>query len=77
MISFPYPKSLTANPFVNQGAALFVTDAESARGLGIPESRWVYPLGGAGADEPADPRTRVGLPPRAARSTRPSAMCRP
>ena len=47
MISFPYPKSLTANPFVNQGAALFVTDAESARGLGIPESRWVYPLGGA------------------------------
>ena len=63
MISFPYPKSLTANPFVNQGAALFVTDTESARGLGIPESRWVYPLGGAGADEPADPRTR-GVPPR-------------
>ncbi len=59
MISFPYPKSLTANPFVNQGAALFVTDTESARGLGIPESRWAYPLGGAGADEPADPRTRV------------------
>ena len=59
MISYPYPKSLTANPFVNQGAALLVTDTETARSLGVPEDRWVYPLGGAGADEPADARTRV------------------
>ena len=28
-------------------------------GRGHPEDRWVYPLGGAGADEPTDPRTRV------------------
>jgi hypothetical protein len=59
MVSFPYPKSLTANPFVNQGAALLMTDADTARALGIPEDRWVHPLGGAGADEPSDPRTRV------------------
>ena len=59
MITFPYPKSLTANPFVNQGAALLVTDADTARALGIPETRWVHPLGGAGADEPTDPRVRV------------------
>jgi acetyl-CoA C-acetyltransferase len=59
MISFPYPKSLTANPFVNQGAALLVTDAETARALGIPEDRWVHPIGGAGADEPTDPRARA------------------
>lgn len=59
MISFPYTKSLTANPFVNQGAALLVTDDETARALGIPEERWVHPLGGAGADEPTDPRARI------------------
>ena len=44
---------------MNQGAALLVTDAETARPLGIPEDRWVHPLGGAGADEPTDPRTRA------------------
>ncbi len=59
MVSFPYTKSMTANPFVNQGAALLVTDTGTARSMGVPEARWVYPLGGAGADEPADPRTRV------------------
>lgn len=59
MISFPYPKSLTANPFVNQGAALLVIDVETARAVGIPEDRWVHPLGGAGADEPTDPRARA------------------
>jgi acetyl-CoA C-acetyltransferase len=59
MISYPYPKTLTANPFVNQGAALLVTDTATARALGVAEDRWVYPLCGAGADEPADPRRRV------------------
>ena len=59
MISYPYPKMLTANPFVNQGAALLVTDTDTARSLGVPEDRWVFPLGGAGADEPTDPRTRT------------------
>ncbi|HEY3671033.1 MAG TPA: acetyl-CoA acetyltransferase [Acidimicrobiia bacterium] len=59
MISFPYPKSLVANPYVNQGAALLVTDAETARAAGIPEDRWVHPIGGAGSDEPTDPRARV------------------
>ena len=46
MVSFPYPKSLTANPFVNQGAALLVTDADTARAarhprgsLGAPDRR--------------------------------------
>jgi acetyl-CoA C-acetyltransferase len=58
MVSFPYPKSLVANPFVNQGAALLVTDADTARSLGVPQERWVHPIGGAGADEPTDPRAR-------------------
>ena len=59
MVSFPYPKSLVANPYVNQGAALLLTDTDTARELGIPEARWVHVLGGAGADEPTDPRARV------------------
>jgi acetyl-CoA C-acetyltransferase len=59
MISYPYPKALTANPFVNQAAALLVTDTDTARALGVAEDRWVYPLGGGGADEPADARARV------------------
>jgi len=58
MVAYPYTKHLVANPFVNQGAALLVTDTETARAHGIPEDRWVYPWGGAGADEPADPRAR-------------------
>jgi len=58
MVSYPYTKHLVANPFVNQGAALLVTDTETARAHGIPEDRWVYPWGGAGADEPIDPRAR-------------------
>ena len=72
MISFPYPKSLTANPFVNQGAALLVTDTDTARAVGVPEDRWVYPLGGAGADEPDRPPRPRRVPPRArARRHRP------
>jgi acetyl-CoA acetyltransferase len=39
MVSYPYPKALTANPFVNQGAALLLTD--TARALGVAEERWV------------------------------------
>ena len=58
MVAHPYTKHLVANPFVNQGAALLVTDTETARAHGIPEDQWVYPWGGAGADEPTDPRAR-------------------
>jgi acetyl-CoA C-acetyltransferase len=58
MVTYPYPKSFVANPFVNQGAALLVTDVDTARELGIPERAWVHPLGGAGADETTDPRAR-------------------
>jgi acetyl-CoA C-acetyltransferase len=59
MVSFPYSKLLSANPYVNQGAALLLTDEATARATGIPEERWVHPLGSAGADEPTDPRARI------------------
>jgi acetyl-CoA acetyltransferase len=58
-VVFPYPKLLTANPYVNQGAAVLVADDDTARSLGVAEDRWVHVVGSAGADEPADPRARV------------------
>jgi acetyl-CoA C-acetyltransferase len=57
-VCFPFTKRMTANPFVNQGAALLVTDTETARRLGVPDDRWVYPWGSAGADEPAEVLSR-------------------
>src|SRR5262249_50377193 len=52
LVAFPFTKRMTANPFVNQGAALVMTDTTIARRMGVPEKRWVYPWGSAGADEP-------------------------
>ena len=33
---------------VNLAASCILTSTEYARHLGIPESKWIYPLGGAG-----------------------------
>ena len=59
MVVFPYSKLLSANPFVNQGAAILVADDDTARSLRVHEDRWVHVIGAAGADEPADSRARV------------------
>jgi acetyl-CoA C-acetyltransferase len=48
-VSSVYPKLMNSNPSVDQGAALFVTSAGTARRLGIPESHWVYPHAGTEA----------------------------
>ena len=60
-VCFPFTKRMTANPFVNQGAALLVTDTETARRLRVPEAQWVYPWGSAGADEPAEVLSRTSF----------------
>lgn len=54
MIAFPYPKLMCALPGVDQSAALIATSAARARHLGVPEDQWVYPWGGAGADDTAE-----------------------
>jgi hypothetical protein len=36
---------------VNLAATCILTSTEYAKELGIPEDRWVYPLGGAGTDD--------------------------
>jgi acetyl-CoA C-acetyltransferase len=47
IIGYPYTKSMNANINVDQSAALIMTTEEYARSIGIPESTWVYPLGGS------------------------------
>lgn len=41
---------------VNLAAACVLTNTEVAKQLGIPESQWVYPLGGAGTADSSDCR---------------------
>lgn len=54
MIAWPYPKLMTANPLVNQGAAVLLTSLAVARAAGIPEHRLIPVRGGAAANEPRD-----------------------
>ena len=45
MIAFPYTKLMNAIIDVDQAAAVLMTSVGTARALGIPPSRWVYPWG--------------------------------
>ncbi len=36
---------------VNLAATCLLTSTEYAKELGIPEERWIYPLGGAGTSD--------------------------
>jgi acetyl-CoA C-acetyltransferase len=58
LIAWPYPKLMTANPIVNQGAAIILTSAGYARRAGISPERMIHILGGAAAQEPQDYLTR-------------------
>ncbi|KAB8271671.1 hypothetical protein BDV30DRAFT_227998 [Aspergillus minisclerotigenes] len=51
MICLPYPLLMNAFNSVNLAAACIVTTAEYAAELGVPRSKWIYPLGGAGATD--------------------------
>lgn len=57
-IAWPYTKLMVANPMVNMGAALILTSVARAHAAGIPETRFIYPLGGAAAEDPRDYLTR-------------------
>ncbi|OWP00589.1 hypothetical protein B2J93_6026 [Marssonina coronariae] len=49
MICFPYPLLMNAFNNINLAGSCLLTSTEYARDLGIRESKWVYPLGGAGS----------------------------
>lgn len=50
------PDTLLMNAFntVNLAGACLLTSVEYAQEIGIPESRWIYPLGGAGTRDCSD-----------------------
>ena len=54
MICWPYPKLMTANPIVNQAAAVIIMSERKAHELGIPAGRMIYLHGGASAEESED-----------------------
>jgi acetyl-CoA C-acetyltransferase len=46
-VGYPYTKYMNANVNVDQSCAIIMTTEDGARSLGIPEDKWVYPVGGA------------------------------
>jgi len=46
-VVYPYTKLMNAFPMVNQSASVVLTTVHQARLCGIPEDKWVFPLGGA------------------------------
>ncbi len=51
MIGLPYPKLMNSNNQVDMGAAIIMCSVESARRLGVPEDRWVFPHAGTDCHE--------------------------
>jgi hypothetical protein len=49
---------------INLAAAVLVTSTDVARRLGIVESRWIYPLGGAGTQDASYCKPAQHLPIR-------------
>src|SRR3984893_313435 len=54
LIAWPYTKLMVANPTVNMGGAILMTNLAKARAAGIAEDRMVHLWGGASAEEPRD-----------------------
>jgi acetyl-CoA C-acetyltransferase len=54
LVSFPYTKLMVANMSVNQGAAAIITSLATAQEFCIEETRLIYVLRGAAAQEPDD-----------------------
>jgi acetyl-CoA C-acetyltransferase len=54
LIAWPYTKLMVANPTVNIGGALLMTNLAKACHAGIAEHKLIHVLGGASAEEPRD-----------------------
>jgi hypothetical protein len=44
---------------INLAGACILTSVDFARELGVPEEKWIYPLGGAGATDSDDCKTHL------------------
>ncbi|WP_280503345.1 thiolase C-terminal domain-containing protein [Nocardia farcinica] len=51
MVTSPYRKLMVANLTVDQGAGLILCSAAAADAAGVPRDKWVFPHGGATANE--------------------------
>ena len=51
MICSPYPLLMNAFNTINLAGAVVVTSTDVAREMGVPEGKWIYPLGGAGSSD--------------------------
>lgn len=49
MISFPYTKFMCSIMEVDQAAAIFLTDVQTAKDLGVPQEKWIYLMGSGDA----------------------------
>ncbi|KAJ4343227.1 hypothetical protein N0V87_000449 [Didymella glomerata] len=54
MICTPYPLLMNAFNTVNLAGAVILTSVSHAKHLGIAESQWIYPLGGAGTSDASE-----------------------
>jgi acetyl-CoA C-acetyltransferase len=50
-IGFPYTRLMNANAFIDQGAAIILTNVARAKQLGIPREKWVFLHGCADAHD--------------------------
>lgn len=57
------PLLMNAFNSVNLAAACILTSTRYARELGVPDSRWIYPLGGAGTQDADNCETRCSYLP--------------
>jgi acetyl-CoA C-acetyltransferase len=60
-IGFPYPRLMNANAFIDQAAALLMTNVSTARELGISRDKWVFLHGCADAHDHWYVSERVNL----------------
>ncbi|KAK6535646.1 hypothetical protein TWF694_002101 [Orbilia ellipsospora] len=51
MICFPYTLLMNAFNTVNLACAVIITSTDFAKEIGVPQSKWIYPLGGAGTQD--------------------------
>jgi acetyl-CoA C-acetyltransferase len=61
MISFPYTKLMCSIMDVDQAAAVFMTNEETAAELGVPREKWVYLLGAGDASDIWHPTERLNF----------------
>ncbi|KAL2042489.1 hypothetical protein N7G274_004982 [Stereocaulon virgatum] len=64
MICFPYPLLMNAFNNINLAGSCILTSTEYAKELGVPERKWIYPLGGAGTQDSGNCRCPTSLDSR-------------